>query len=521
MRVKHLRSERGIALPLVIVVMLVLGISIMAVIDRTAASQRNAGFNRGAQDARSIAEAGFHSAAAGLAKKLDGEQGFRATLPMPDIVIRGHNVTREAIYQGSDTWRVTGRVTVPNPSGPPAAPLTRRVSALFRIENNSPDLEAWKGVYAYNQGADCFMQNQIVVKTPVYIRQSNSSTPVCIKNNMTRYLGAYFAVKNARFVSENLPTATQNGATVGQRALSSQPGDPNYPNEFRVPDVHIEFQCGSSGGAACNETHGVWRCTNPSSTDPPCYSSNPPDIPKPPVDFGYWRTNAKPGPFHPCTADKSSGTAPSFTDDGAVNIFPSDRDYNCEVWVGGSRVGKLEWKRNTFSSSDVSGPKGTLKIEGVVYFSGKLEIFSVYAQVEGKGTIYVHDYIKMDATPGAICGKRDTSSGRPLCNWSEGSDGWDPGVTDDLLLFVTGQKAGTSGVSMDMLNQFEFQGAVYTVGKFILQNSAQFKGPLVTEKMELKNNAVIQGWTPLNIAFPGQPVSTTPKLTLVAGSWSD
>ncbi len=165
---------------------------------------------------------------------------------------------------------------------------------------------------------------------------------------------------------------------------------------------------------------------------------------------------------------------------------------------------------------------GTLTVHGTIYFSGKLLFTNSYAKVSGTGTIYVADSILMDSptsSTGALCGVVDTNAGRPHCNNSEASDGWDPGTSPDFLWLITGNVGGTSAVSMDIKNAYEFQGGIYAVGKFILQNQASFKGPVVAEQLELKNDSVIQGWTPLT-TVPNSVPGTTPGLQLVAESWT-
>ena len=97
------------------------------------------------------------------------------------------------------------------------------------------------------------------------------------------------------------------------------------------------------------------------------------------LPWTYWRAHAAPGPTHPCTV--SSGTVPSFTSTGNVNLTPTTGSYTCiSKDAGGEVIGELSWLRNQDAHPNPCSTavpqipncavSGVLTIKGQIFFMG-------------------------------------------------------------------------------------------------------------------------------------------------------
>jgi hypothetical protein len=183
-----------------------------------------------------------------------------------------------------------------------------------------------------------------------------------------------------------------------------------------------------------------------------------------------------------------------FTDTGAIDLMPAS-SYTCRVWQGSNLVGELSWN----NSSKVLTVKGTIWFDGELIMNGTQK-----GTYDGEGTIYFRKKINI-SNETELCAM-------PGCATS----GWDPNTK--LLALVT---EAPDFASFDLQNFAKFQGAVYVVGGFKLQNNALMHGPVIASAVDVQNNGLPDDWPPLTSLLDGMPRNTTTAWTVtpVEGSW--
>ena len=459
------RSESGIALPMALGVMMVLTIAFVAVLELTSAGERNSRRSEADQVAVAAAEAGLNHGVSVLAS-VDAisptsmpSSGSPATIP-----VQGGTAQYWGSLDGSVTphvWTLTATSSVTNPSA--SQPLSRTVTAKYQLLGSTAGNEAWN--YVYSNSLSCLnLVNNFDMRAPLYARGS-----VCLSNDAD-FLGPLLDVQGT--------VETRNTADVGSSV--SPPGP--------VPLVRVAGGCrfGSSGAFTlpCTSAHRVWASS---------FNSNPPVLTMPVMDAAYWRTYGRPGPNQYCTSGSFPGGAGSFTTLGTVNITPAST-YDCSVVQGGVTLGRIGWNNTT----------RVLTIEGVVYFDGNIEFNGSFsATYTGRGVIYANTV--------------NFRNGAVLCAVAAcPTTGWDPNTA---VLLVVGRSTAAATVALS--NTAKFQGAVYTPGGFLIQNSATMQGPVLAESLDVQNAGLIASWPPFTGLLPGMPSNngSTGYVKLVPGSW--
>ncbi len=461
------RDERGIiALPLALVLTLALSLTVVMVIEMSSDAQRSATYSKNEQVAVAVAEAGLNEAASVLGNAPD--PGSSSALPASSSPATINADGGTAQYWGSldtaptpDRWTVTSVSTVANPSG--GVNLNHTITAQFDVTSGASMAgnEAWNYVFS-NTTATCFQtQNDFDIYAPLYV-QGN----MCMANDGD-FLGPLLDVRGTVQLS--------NSADVG--SVSSP-----------VPQVHVAGGCrlGSSGifVTPCTAAQRVWTSS---------FTSSPPLLTKPAIDSTYWRANAKPGPSQYCTSGSFPGGSGSFTTLGTVPLTPAS-SYDCTVTQGPSTVGRIAWDNAT----------KVLTIAGVVYFDGNIEFNGNFnGTYSGSGVIYANQVaFRNDAKLCALSGCPTT--------------GWDPNTA--LLVLVA---RGTAADAVSLSNATKFQGAVYAVGGFRIQNAATMHGPIVAETIDVANGGLVGSWPQLTGLLDGMPANggSGTSVTFVQGSW--
>lgn len=584
---RRLRSELGMALPIALGVMLVLSIAVFSILRFTGANARGSTLSTARQDAKSVAEGAFNSAASIVA----ANQTSTALPSCPTYsawvnISTGEDMRWCGTYTAIDTsvtpngptWLVTGQGRVANPSGPGANAITRNVQGkLWLTSVTVTDTTTWRGVFAGAQGDKPLMSDvNARIETPVYVKESDGK-PVEISAG--KVLTTSFVVYGRLAVTNSV-----NVSSVGASARPGISWSSSSPTEaeYRVADLRVKDGCSlSTGGpfttATCSTTDSTggptqrfWlpcpsTCTSTDVTST-AYTNVVPNIDRPVENFVTEYSDAAPGATsraHRCYAnskpdleklnstignDWSSGNAGSGFAGGAdqldndtsrnssigtVNLMP-DADYYCIFKkADGTTHGSIKWTR---------GNPGTLQVSGHVFFDGHVLLGDGtsasttthgWGRVSGEGYVYVNDYVNMKGDYSGLCGVPDTTadraangmsgspSARGRClngtNPSTGVHIWDPGNTTDLVAILS---ASTAETAQYVLNQFQYQGVLYSDGGFKLQDLATFKGPIVSNKVQVLNTGLIAGWTPLtDLGDLPTTTTTTTSLALVPGSW--
>jgi Tfp pilus assembly protein PilX len=466
MRRRAILSNRGIALPIALGVMMVLGISLVTVIAFTSSSQRDAKLSKANQVAVDSAEAGLNHAESVLANAANPDNAT-ALPPSCDTSPIVSSEGGTACYWGSlDTsaspheWTVSATSTVANPTG--GAAVSHTVSARFQVAVPIIGNEAWN--YVFSDAPGCtYYQNNVTVGAPVYTKGD-----LCIKNGsalLGPQVDSYGAIQ------------LENSGRVG-----------TSPSDASDPAVRTRLGCRNSSSPPdslpCSDaTYEVYRSS---------FSNSTPNLTKPPFDATE-RSAAKPGPLQGCTFS-SGGPVPSFTTTGAVDLMPNS-SYTCQVWQGSpsTLVGELSWDDTT----------KVLTVKGTIWFDGELIMSSNQnGTYNGSGTIYVakkvvfSNYTELCALPGCP------------------TSGWDPNT--EILYLST---AAADVPAFEINNFAKFQGGVYAVGGFKLQNNGEMHGPVVAGVVDVQNNGMPASWPPLTSLLDGTPSNVGLTANYVPGSW--
>jgi hypothetical protein len=264
-----------------------------------------------------------------------------------------------------------------------------------------------------------------------------------------------------------------------------------------VPLVRVEDGCRYTSAGPFLTPCGVVQRVYTSQ-----FSSTVPPVTKPTVNLPEAYLEAKPGPNQYCTSGFFPGGSSSFDNDTtrngsgpAVDIMPAT-GYDCTVTEFGNTVGRIAW---------TPGSPGTLIVQGTIFFDGELMMSdnrdAVYS---GKGSIYVSKKIKI-ANSRKICGVS-------ACNPST----WNPNT--NFLLLVSG---ATEVPAVEIQDSAIFQGGVYAVGGFKLQNTAIMQGPVIADVIDVQNNGFSNTWPALTELNDGMPTNVPPEHTVeLLPDWS-
>ena len=471
---RALRDERGIALPYALGVTMVLSALAAAIFTYTTTNQGAAKRAQADQKAYGLAETGLSYALSRLQNATDPTNVNN--VPSTTVSLTGGSTTYSGSLSGS-TWTLTSNGTVANPSGPDASSITRTVSMQAAITTTTQaDMRPWDYLFV-DQPAGCItLGNSVTLTISLYVRGN-----LCLENNSQASGPAVDIIGN---LYTNSPQAS-----VG---TSGNPID--------------EF----SASGACHYTGTPLPCGPATRVWAGAMSTNPPSIPKPAVDLEYWYTNASLGPNSNCTTGSFPGGASAFDDDTTLNVSRGEIDltpasaYNCIKDANGDGVpeAQIGWQ---------PGSPGTLTIKGVIYFDGHLTWSNLnLITYVGKATIYGSGQVRIK-NRADICGV-------PTCD-----SAWNP--QQNLLVFVAGSlvaQSSTTTIGGDIGNHVNFQGALYIVNDFDMDNNTTVWGPVITRSTTINNSAFINA-PPLPIQWmqgmPGTSQTVT-EVNPVQGSYA-
>lgn len=170
-----LRSERGMALPLAVLVMATTGAMVVTVVQFSSSSGRTAQVAKARVSAQSLAEAGIADAFSILNQALDPKTV--STLPTagaPTVVSMPAGGPATYTFWGSYNattyvWTITSRGSVPNPTG--GAPLTRTLTRAAQIHglNSGASVGAWNRMY-HDSTSTCLTIEDLTITTPIASR---------------------------------------------------------------------------------------------------------------------------------------------------------------------------------------------------------------------------------------------------------------------------------------------------------------------------------------------------------------
>ena len=465
---RALCDERGLALPMALGVTMVLSALAAAIFAYTTVNQGASKRSQADQRAYGLAETGLTYAFSRIQNAADPT--IASAVPSTTVSLTGGTTTYSGSLSGT-TWTLTSSGTVANPSGPHASSIVRTVSAQAQIvTTTTPDMRPWDYLFVDQPSGCITMGNSVTMDVALYVRGN-----LCLTNN---------SLINSPTVHLIGDLSVSNSASIGTS------GSPI--SEFR-------------NTGTCSYGGSVTTCGPASHVYASTIGAAPPTITKPSIDLNYWYSHADLGPTSSC----STGTFPGgFDNDSTLNVSRGEIDltpasaYDCRKVVGGQTVAQIAWS---------PGSPGTLTIKGVIYFDAHLSWSNLnLIQYDGKAVIYGSGQVRIK-NRADICGV-------PACDAT-----WDPRV--DLLVFVAGSLVSattTDPISGDIGNHVNFQGAMYLVDDFDMDNNTTIWGPVITRSATINNSALLHA-PPFPIEWMnGLPAATTTTTTVprIQGSYA-
>jgi Tfp pilus assembly protein PilX len=469
-------DERGLALPFALGVMVVLSALSAGIFTYVTTNQGAAQRARADQRAYGLADAGLSYAFSTLMNQSDPTSP--SSFSSGPVSMTGGTVVYEGTLSGN-TWTLTGRGTVTNPSGPNAADVVRTVSAQAIVTTAEVgDTRPYDYLFI-DQPSGCFtLNNTVTLEVALYVRGD-----LCLQNNAL-IKGSPVHVLGNVYVSNDASIGT-SGTPIGEFLAS---GSCYYANVLTT----------------CGPAARIWAST---------IGTTPPDLTKPTIDLPRWYAEAPLGPMSNCTTLTGSGF-PGFDNNttrdvslGTVDITPSTA-YDCQKKDGaGNLLAQIKWVPGSNPSQT-----GELTISGTIYFDGNVTWSNLsLIDYDGRATIYAS-------------GKLVIKNQADLCGVAACDATWDP--SQDFLAFVAGSmisETSTDPLSGDVGNRVQFQGSIYTVNDYDQDNNTTIWGPVIARNATITNSGLFKS---LPGSFgdppPGLPLDTmtVTQVQKVPGSYA-
>ena len=466
---RTLGDERGMALPFALGLTMVLSALAAGIFAYVTTNQGSARRVEADQRAYGLAESGLSYALSRLQNVADPTSP--SAVPSTTVSLTGGTTTYSGSLSGT-LWTLSASGTVRNPTGPGSASVVRTVSTQAQITTTTQaDMRPWDYLFVDQPSGCITLRNSVTLTISLYVRGD-----LCME-------GSAQAIGDEVDVLGSL--SVNNTAQIGSA------GDPI--DAFR-----------STG--TCSYSGTVTTCGPPSHVYAGTIGTNPPAITKPTVNLPYWYAAAQLGPLSGCTTGSFPG---GFDNDVLLNVSRGEIDltpstaYDCrKLDALGNLVAQLKWQ---------PGSPGTLTIKGVIYFDAHLSWSNLnLIQYDGKAVIYGSGQVRIK-NRADICGV-------PACDAT-----WDPRV--DLLVFVAGSlvsQVSTDPIGGDIGNHVNFQGALYIVNDFDMDNNTTVWGPVITRSTTINNSALVNA-PPFPIEWMyGMPgaTQTVMDVQLVQGSYA-
>ena len=282
--------------------------------------------------------------------------------------------------------------------------------------------------------------------------------------------------------------------------------------------VAAKVPCDSNSQTAVNGGSGVYASSF-TPTDPI------PTPSKPIFDAATEQTiynSASPGPKNACGAG-SSGSPPANLFDS--NTAPDDSlspggvpiDFATHMgagtWVCKTSTGELDW-----SWSGINGSVATLGLQGMVFFDSTFKFGSgdliKFAQ-NSRGSIYIDGSVTM-TNNASMCSAISGST----CNFGAA---WNPSVvaSDPLIFFAAYNRLGAN-FGWTMSGASGFQGILYTNGGFSLGNGTETMGSVFADYGSVIGDGKFQVTnTPPYGALGVTTTTSTPSYAVAPRTWRE
>jgi hypothetical protein len=512
------REEEGVALVLAIVSMLVLTITLTAVIFITAAGARDAHRTNAGQRAYSLAESGVNNALAVLEANYPGSYGypgdnsllttcpaslpticpFTSTYPTGTVTWSGTLDNSPAGLGWFDQWNIVSTATVPNPTGPDAAPVTRTVKAVVPVIKPPVTPIGQNNPLNFIYGNEINFLQSVIVASPVYavndLRLQNSST-------ISEWIGNVAGHPNKVAVGGNF-YEEQNANKAGHVNGTASPAND-------LGEMYVQGQCSTKANTetlhACawGATDQIWATTHgnvipPDFLDfvpkltccsPYTYHASLAPFETARSSMGEAYRTADLGPLSPCTtgslptsvfprgfdtasgADLDLNNSATPAGSAAIDLTPSGVAYSCR-----SRAGELSW-----NGTDKLTVRGTVFIDGSATITSKP---SDQAKNVGQGTLVLTGTFMMKNA--LMCVKTTGNGNGTHCDTATGA--WDPNV-GALIIIADGDGGydSTQNQSNNVnagqginIKSSDFQGALIANKDIGVDTTSRMQGPMLS-----------------------------------------
>lgn len=525
------RDERGQALILALVSLIVLIISAATVIVLVTSNQDQSSNQRQGAGALSAADAGLDLASNAVTTEVTG--GGTQTSLSGSQTVNGSAVTWSAAEttpaSGVPFWTLNATAVSPN------AKVTRVLQEQMQQTSGTPGTST-PPIYGYGfvmGGAPSPTQYTNDAQVDAYCTTGNAVTifggsgaitvPAWINGDFCAGGGSDPAIGN---VSSSDPIPVHIGGTMYDQqgptcVIGAAPGI--CGNQGPVASVKIlggcwnyhvaaKVPCDQNGQTAVNGGSGVYASSF-TPTDPIPTPSKP--VYDAATELKIYDT-ASPGPMNACGAG-SSGSPPAnlfdsnTTLDGSLGTTDFATHMGAGTWVCKTSSGELDW-----SWSGVRGSVATLGLQGEVFFDGSFTLngndLIKWAQ-NSLGSIYIDGTMTM-TNNASMCSAISGSN----CDFSAP---WDPNhVASDPLIFFAAYNRQGANFGWSMSGSSGFQGILYTNGGYSLGNGTEMMGSVFADYASIIGNGQFQVTnTPPVSALGNTPTPSTPSFAVAPRSW--
>lgn len=444
-------------------------------------------------------------------------------------------------------WYVTSIGNARNPNRT-STNVTRTLEATVTVTPtttqplNNP---VWNYLYAGHTGSTCdqSLNNNIAGASRMYVAGNLCLSPNVQLNQSTVIVGGSVDVSNNAAIGASTNMSTRVETYVGGTCRYATGSWANCSGNQDARHIYSKL--------SDLVTVGV--------------NQPAPVVAPPAADYATWYENAIPGPSQTCTT--SSGTPPTFdtnypSRDNSVTTpidLTPNSSYFCRVGQGASSTlnGALtaaqttvtvssatgfpttpfliriddefmqviagfgtttwtvlratnssatthvtgqtvEWKTPSSGEIAWNNTTKTLTVSGTIYIDGSAKISnSALNSYNGQGTIYLSGTF---LSTGSLCASISGSN----CNFAS----WNPDF--DMLMIVANGNGGqvNPGDSIQIDNNFSYQGGLYGTNAVEFGNNVNVDGPLVGSQILLSNNLTTNAFPNISIVPVGMPSNT-------------
>lgn len=488
----RLASERGLALPLALLVMTVIGVMVVGVIEFSSSSGRTANIAKGRMSAETLAEAGLANAFSVLNNDqndptsptlLGCNAGGTSCTPVVSTYTGGTATWSGWLDSsgGTSRWRITSIGQVVNPTGASALRMTLTAQVPLVAGSGTPNASVWNYVYSTRApGSGCEVElngNNIVVSMPIYV-----TGDLCFNSNN--------AVIDERGEGQNPPPQAID-VRVGGRAVFEASNTSIGLSSDKVTSASVAGGCTTtSGGTGTPCNTASWNTTRYFVDTTTTF-----EVLDPPVaDFAANFAAASPGPNNDCMTASNPTNLPASTfdtdgvqdgNDGTFNLTPGT-SYQCKTYSGGSQVGELSWNAST----------RVLTVMGTIFIDKNITAGSTSATYQGSASLYVGGKFTFTTNNTQLCAN-------PSCNFTT----WNP--NSEMLLVIANGASGDPDAMLFNGNNGKFQGGIFCNPDDRVSfngNNIEIQGPIICGTFLFQNNTLLKPLPSITQLPLGAPV---------------